>query len=115
MKSKSASVGWGACFGVLGLLTLAGAVVTLADRPAAQAQTPPRTPVQIFNRACGRCHPDGGEDTGPDLHNKNQTIPEITHTIRVGTKRMRAIPTTRLSDADLAAMIPFLQSIHAVR
>lgn len=114
MKVKTAKGGWGACFGVLGVLTLAGVATTVTARPAAEAQTPPvRTPEQIYNRACGRCHADG--EDAPDLHNKRQTVVQMTKQIREGSAKMRAIPTTRLSDADLASMMTYLRSIHAVR
>ena len=116
MKVKRAKAGWGTCFGVLGLLALCGVVTTFAARPSAEAQTPPRTPQQIFNRACGRCHPDGGEDTGPEILNKRITEEKMRHTIRTGTKRMRAIPPTKLSDPDLDAMMAYLRDpLHAMQ
>ena len=35
--------------------------------------------------------------------------------VRQGDGRMRAIPTSRLSDADLNAVIAYLRTTHAVR
>lgn len=89
------------------------AALLAVTSPAAEAQ--PAEGVPQFNRACGRCHPQGGEDIGPDLHNKNLTTEAMTKVIREGTKRMRAIPPTKLSDADLPRVLAFLRSIHAVR
>ncbi len=105
---------WGLCFGVLGALVVAGAMVTAMPHRA-QAQNRPAQGVAQFNRACGRCHPDGGEDTGPDLHNLNKTEEQMTTIIRNGQKRMRAIPPNKLSNADLAKVMVYLRSIHAVR
>lgn len=114
MKARGAKAGWGTCFGVLGLLTIGGVVTTFAGRPA-EAQTPQRTPQQIFDRACGRCHSEDDEDAGPNLHNKNKTVEQVTTIVRQGSKRMRAIPPTKLSDPDLTRMMEYLRSIHAVR
>lgn len=114
--AKSAKREWAACFGVLALLVGVGTVTTFAAPRRAQAQQQPaRTPEQIFNRACGRCHPGGGEDIGPDIHNANKTVEQMTTIIRNGTKRMRPITPARLSDPDLEAMLPYLRSLHAVR
>lgn len=96
----------------LGSMTLAVALLA-ASPPPAHAQS--AEGVAQFNRACGRCHPQGDEDIGPDLHDKNLTPAAMTRVIRQGTKRMRPIAPARLSDADLARVMVFLRSIHAVR
>ena len=89
----------------------------------AQAATPPQpsdggtaaaNARQIFNRACGRCHPGGEEDVGPRLTNINWTEARMTGQIRNGGGRMRAVPAARLTDADLATMMAYLRQIHAV-
>lgn len=103
---------WAMCFGVLGTLTLAGAIVVSAP-PSAEAQANNGRPQ--FNRACGRCHPNGDEDTGPDIHNKNKSVEEMTKIIRNGVKKMRAIGPNKLSDADLSKVMNYLRTIHAVR
>lgn len=103
---------WGLCFGVLGALVLAGAMVTTPQ--VAEAQRRPAVGVAQFNKACGRCHPNGGEDTGPDLHNLNKTEDEMTKIIRGGQKRMRPVTPAKLSNADLTKVMVFLRSIHAV-
>lgn len=101
------------CLGALGAFLVAGAV-TLSGRPDAAAQQPQRTPLQIFTRACGRCHADPEE---PDARLDNKNIPEseMVRQIRQGTKRMRAIPPARLPDADMPALLTYLRSIRAVR
>lgn len=84
-----------------------------ATAPPAQAQSAEGVPQ--FNRVCGRCHPDGHEDDGPDLHNKNISVAAMTKVIRAGTDKMRPITTKRLSNVDLARVMVFLRSIRAVR
>lgn len=96
----------------LGSMSLVVALMA-ATAPPVQAQAAVGVPQ--FNRACGRCHPNGDEDTGPDLHNKNLSVEAMTKVIRQGTKRMRPIAPTKLTDADLARVMTFLRSIHAVR
>jgi mono/diheme cytochrome c family protein len=85
--------------------------------PPADAQTPPAEGVAQYNRACGRCHtnPHDDDDIGPNIANKRLTTEAMTKVIREGTKRMRPIAPTKLSDADLARVMVFLRSIHAVR
>ncbi len=105
---------WAMCFGVLGAMVIAGALVSTPQ--AAEAQRRPTTPdgVAQFNRACGRCHPHGDEDTGPDLHNLNKTEEEVTKVIRNGYKHMKAIPPAKLSNADLSKVMIFLRHIRTV-
>ena len=106
---------WGLCFAVLGAMIAAGGAV--ATRPGvAEAQT--RTPVQIYDRACGRCHGPGGaepEEDTPRINNKNLAVKRMTDLIRNGRKQMKAIPPTKLSDPDLATLMVYLRQIHAVR
>ena len=106
---------WGLCFGVLGALVLAGAMVTTPQVAEAQRRPAAAVGVAQFNKACGRCHPNGSEDTGPDLHNLNKSQDEMTKIIRNGQKRMRPIAPAKLSNADLTKVMVFLRSIHAVR
>jgi mono/diheme cytochrome c family protein len=116
MKKNHERSHWALCFGVLGALTLGGAVLVSAPQKA-EAQQPPaaNNGVAQFNRTCGRCHPNGNEDTGPDLHNLNKTEAEMTKIIRSGSKRMKAIAPAKLSNADLTKVMVFLRSLHAVR
>ena len=111
---KKEQTRWGTCVTVVGLLAIAGAV-TVSGLPSAAAQQAPVTGERQFNRACGRCHPHGGEDDGPSILNKNVSEERMTKQIREGSKRMKAIPPTKLSDADLTQVMVYLRSIHAVR
>lgn len=111
-KTSELTMRWAMRLGALGLLLAAGAATTAAPR-SAHGQTPP--PGQAaFNRVCGRCHPNGDEDTGPAIRNRAITEARMREVIRTGTRRMRAIPATRLSDADLDAVIGYLRTMRAV-
>lgn len=119
----------------MGLVGLVGASVARPAQAASErvgmiegdrgAQQPPQPSPSgaatasaraIYNRACGRCHPNGEEDIGPRLRDRNDPEDEVRVTIRRGHGRMRAISTTRLSDADLDTLIPYLRTqLHAVR
>jgi len=89
------------------------AAALLGSPRSAEAQTPP--PGQrAFNRTCGRCHPDGGEDTGPEIRGRNLTEARMREVIRTGTRRMRPITPQRLTDADLEGVIAYLRTMHAV-
>jgi mono/diheme cytochrome c family protein len=66
-----------------------------------------------FARVCGRCHEDGESD-GP-APNRNLEEARMRTIVRQGSGRMRAIPTSRLSDGDLDAVIAYLRTTHAVR
>jgi mono/diheme cytochrome c family protein len=116
MDRKRERGGWAMCFGVLGALTVAGAVMVSTPQSAEAQQAPAAANGRPqYNRACGRCHPNGGEDTGPDIHNKNKSVEEMTKIIRSGTGKMRAIGANKLSDADLSKVMNYLRTIHAVR
>lgn len=69
----------------------------------------------VFDRTCGRCHPGGNERVGPRLAGRNDSEAHTRQVVRNGDGTMRAIPTSRLSDPDLAKVIVFLRSIRAVR
>lgn len=77
-----------------------------AGNPVAQGRA-------VFVRVCGRCH-EGGDDEGP---NPNLRWPEarMRTLVRNGNSRMRAIPASRLSDADLTLVVGYLRSIRAIQ
>lgn len=79
-------------------------------RPTGNAITQGRA---VFARVCGRCHEDG-DANGP---NPGLGMPEaqMRTLVRTGDTRMRAIPASRLSDADLTLVMAYLRSIRAIR
>ncbi len=90
-----------------------GAQQPTAPAPSGAVAANART---IYDRVCGRCHPGGEEDIGVRLRDRRDPEAEVRATIRAGHGRMRPITTTRLSDADLALLIPYLRTtLHAVR
>lgn len=70
---------------------------------------------QRYDRLCGRCHPGGEEDIGPRLVGINWTEERMVRQIRRGSGRMRAIPESRLPDAEMPALLIYLRSIRSVR
>jgi mono/diheme cytochrome c family protein len=69
----------------------------------------------VFDRTCGRCHPGGAARVGPRLSGRADTEAAVRRVVRSGEGTMRPIPTSRLSDGDLAKVLVFLRSIRAVR
>jgi mono/diheme cytochrome c family protein len=67
----------------------------------------------VFQRVCARCHEDGEPD-GP-VPNLRWSEARMREMVRNGNRRMRAIPVTRLSDADLATLVVYLRSTHAIQ
>ncbi len=106
---------WGLCFAALGvMISVGGAVATKPQ--TAHAQT--RTPVQIFDRACGRCHgPEGNdpEEDTPRIKGKRLAEKRMRTIIRNGRDEMKAIPPSKLSDPDLDTLMTYLRQINAVR
>jgi len=96
--------------------TTATATTTTATTTAT-ATAPAGNPVAqgraVYQRVCARCHEDG-EDEGP-TPNKRWAEARMRTLIRNGNRRMRAIPTTRLSDADLTLLVSYLRSTHAIQ
>jgi mono/diheme cytochrome c family protein len=101
------------------------ATPTVPTPPTVATPTPPAVPaaatgpqlvargLRSFERVCRTCH-EAGESDGP-APNKNWAEARMRTTIRQGSGRMRAIPATRLSDADLDAVIAYLRTTHTVR
>lgn len=116
---------WAMCFGALGMMVALGVGTAATPRTAeaqpsaAQCPTPTKAKslpgAPQFNRACGRCHPNGDEDTGPKICGKALTTEQMTKLIRGGQKRMKAIPPAKLSDADLGRVMQYLRAIRAVQ
>ena len=86
--------------------TATAATTAAAGNPVAQGRA-------VYQRVCARCHEDG-EDEGP-TPNKRWAEARMRTLIRNGNRRMRAIPTTRLSDADLTLLVSYLRSTHAIQ
>lgn len=106
----------------------AGAMTESADATATTTATPsaptrptaPATDAALIargraahQRVCARCHEDGDSD-GPH-RNGNWPEDRMRRQVRQGDRQMRPIPVSRLSDADLDALIAYYRSIRAVR
>jgi cytochrome c553 len=69
----------------------------------------------LFDRTCGRCHPNGNERVGPRLVGLAYPEARLRNVVRTGQGTMRAINETRLSDADLGKIVTYLRTLRAVR
>lgn len=65
---------------------------------------------QVFTGTCMLCH-----DMGPRIAGLGWTVERMERQIRRGGKRMSAISTDKLSNAQLQALMAYLQTIGAVR
>ncbi len=70
---------------------------------------------QWFNRRCDTCHPGGEEDIGPDIRRIHWPVARMRHQIRQGSGRMRPIPPSRLSNAQMEALMAYLSTMGTVR
>jgi mono/diheme cytochrome c family protein len=86
---------------------------TPASRPVPAAGNAVAQGRAVFQRVCARCH----EADDPDGPHPNRRWPEarMRTLVRNGNSRMRAIPASRLSDADLALLVSYLRSTHAIQ
>ncbi len=103
----------------------------VAETPPASPETPaptPETPAPetasapggdvargqaAFQRICATCHEPGDrEGPRPGL---NWPEARLRTLIRNGNRRMRAIPTSRLSDADLVHLFAHLRATRVIR
>lgn len=64
---------------------------------------------------CDDCHPDGEAGDGPSLVADTHTPAQVRKQVREGSGKMRPFSAQRLNDADLEAVLAYLQSIHAVQ
>lgn len=67
-----------------------------------------------FETFCGGCHPGGQEDVGPSLIADPHSAARLRQQIREGSAQMRPFPSSRLSDADMEAVLAYLATIGAV-
>lgn len=107
-----------ALVGVLaGALTVSSASAQNAGAPARPA-VGSRNGQQAWSAVCANCHMPrrpGARPTGPRLENKNLTEARMREIIRNGDGTMRPIAASRLTDGELAQLIVYLRTFHAVR
>lgn len=68
-----------------------------------------------FDRICGQCHPHGNQDIGPRLIGLGWPEARVRTQVRHGRRAMKAIPPSKLSDAELNDVIAYLRTIHTVQ
>lgn len=65
---------------------------------------------EVFGQACAPCH----EGSAPSLEGLGWTPGEVRRQVREGEGQMPAFPASRVPDADLEAVLAYLQTIGGV-
>jgi mono/diheme cytochrome c family protein len=86
-------------------------LVSLAAVGAARADDPPGK--VAFERVCAQCHgddPTEGADA-PALVPMYRTVQQVLNIVRNGTGQMDPLPESKISDADVTAIVAWLQML----
>jgi mono/diheme cytochrome c family protein len=89
------------------LLLLVAASTTVA----AWADDPPGK--AAYARVCAQCHGDDPGDgaDGPALVPMYRTTQQVLGIVRSGTGKMHPLPDSKISDAEVAAIVDYLQML----
>lgn len=63
----------------------------------------------IYRRACGLCHGPGGLELGPALKTQKKSLDDIPRLIRAGKGSMPFFSRDKLSDADIADIVAYVE------
>lgn len=67
---------------------------------------------QVFDANCHQCHPGGAGGLGPSLNDKPLSGPLIAFQVRHGLGAMPAFSAERLSDAQLDALVLYMEKLR---
>ncbi len=67
---------------------------------------------RLFSANCQQCHPGGAGGLGPSLNDKPLPGSVISYQVRQGLGAMPAFSTERLSDAELGALVSYLERLR---
>ena len=99
---------------LLPLLTLATLILAACGGSPAQpgSAASASTPGQaLFATNCGECHSDDGSGTDEAPAVKGHTVEQVLEQVRAPEGDMDAIPTGKLSDADLSLIAQYVTSL----
>jgi mono/diheme cytochrome c family protein len=65
----------------------------------------------VFARYCNVCHPGGGRGAGPSLLNLSLPANDMKELVRQGKTRMPGYSSNVISDADLDALVEYVQGM----
>lgn len=101
-RSRSTRLAWR--LRALLLLACAAAAVSWADDPPGKA---------AYARVCATCHGDdpGDGGDGPALVPMYRTTPQVLGIVRSGTGKMHPLPESKISDAEVTAIVAYLQML----
>ncbi len=68
---------------------------------------------QVFDANCHQCHPGGAGGLGPSLNDKPLPGSLIAYQVRHGLGAMPAFSPERLSDAQLDALVLYLEKLRS--
>ena len=90
-----------------------GLVLLLASSAAAAAWADDLPGKAAYARVCATCHGDdpGDGNDGPALVPLYRTEQQVLGIVRSGTGKMHPLPESKISDADVAAIVAYLQSL----
>jgi mono/diheme cytochrome c family protein len=66
-----------------------------------------------YQRVCAQCHGDDPEDggDGPPLIPMQRTTRQVLAIVRGGRRKMHPLTETKVSDAEVAAVVAYLQAL----
>lgn len=99
-----ARVGSRWCAPALLLLASSAALTSWADDPAGKS---------AYARVCAQCHGDDPADggDGPALIPMDRTAQQVLGIVRSGTGKMHPLPESKISDAEVTAIVAYLQML----
>lgn len=68
---------------------------------------------RVFDRHCHQCHPGGAAGLGPSLNDKPLPGGLIRFQVRHGVGAMPAFSQEQISDAELGALVRYLERLRA--
>lgn len=68
---------------------------------------------RVFDRHCHQCHPGGAAGLGPSLNDKPLPGGLIAFQVRNGVGAMPAFSEERISDAELDALLRYMERLRA--
>ncbi len=68
---------------------------------------------RVFDANCHQCHPGGAGGLGPSLNDKPLPGQLIAYQVRHGLGAMPAFSPERLSDAQLTALVLYMEELRA--
>jgi mono/diheme cytochrome c family protein len=69
----------------------------------------------VFVENCSGCHPGGQAGYGPAIAGEPEPVAKVRHIVREGKGRMPSFGSDKIEDADLEALLAYVDSIGGIR